>query len=445
MKKSAEKIIEYIGGIENVISYTHCATRLRFQLMDNGKVNEDVLKTIPEVLGVVNNAGMFQIIIGPKVDIMFHTIQEIFDGTDIKNTNVASNAEAKKDSLIQGVLGYITGAIAPTLPVMVASGLISAMLALATQFGLLTTENSTYVVFNGIANAAFYFLPAIIAVSAAKKLNCNSYIAAFISLSLISSTINGVEGLSLFGITIPTVTYSANIVPVLVMVPVLAILEKFLDKYIPAAITFIVKPLLCVLLITPITLFVLGPIGAVIGAMLANICISLNGLGGIAFGLIALLMPLLVVTGMHTMLIPVIVNEIMTYGFSYLFSCNIAVNFAIAGAALAIGMRAKSKEDRSTGLSTGVTALLSVTEPALYGVIIPFKRTILSVCAASGITGAFIGMLGIKGYAPASVSILTLPIFMGGEMSNFISACAMAILAVVLGFIFTVFIFKEKN
>ena len=157
-----------------------------------------------------------------------------------------------------------------------------------------------------------------------------------------------------------------------------------------------------------------------------------------------MLMPLLIITGMHTMLIPVIVNELTTFGFSYIFAANIAVNFAIAGAALAVGVRAKNKEMRTTGISTGVTALLSVTEPALYGCIIPSRKPIITVCAASGITGIFIGLLKIKGYAAASVSILTLPIFMGDDVKNFFYACVMAVMATVLGFLFT-FLFCKKE
>ncbi len=140
---------------------------------------------------------------------------------------------------------------------------------------------------------------------------------------------------------------------------------------------------------------------------------------------------------------PVIVNELTTFGYSTIFSANIAVNFAIAGTALAVGIKSKNRERKSVGLSTGLTALLSVTEPALYGCVIPFKRTLMSSCIASGIAGIFVGLLKVKGYAAASVSLLTLPVFMGETMSNFVYACIVAAIAAALGFILTYILYKE--
>ncbi len=443
MNESAKKIIELVGGMENVISYTHCATRLRFQLKDSSKADPEGLKAIKEVLGVVDKGGIFQVIIGPKVDVMYAAIQQECGGA----VPAAASAEedAPKQSIGSTILNYISGSITPNMPVMVASGLISAVLAILTQAGLLSSDSSTYAVWSAVADAAFYFLPALIAVSAARKLNSSPAMAAFISLALISSSISGVEGLSMFGLSISTVTYSSNIVPVLLFVPVLAWLEKFMDKHLPKEASFILKPFLCTIIVTPITLFVLGPIGTWVGTFLANVCVTLSSFGGVAMGLAALFMPLLVITGMHTMLIPVIVNELATYGYSTIFAANIAANFAVAGTALAVGVKAKNKDTRSVGLSTGVTALLSVTEPAIYGCVIPFKRTLLTACAASGITGIFIGLFQIKGYAAASVSILTLPVFLGEDMMNFVLACAMAALATALGFVLTFIFFKEDK
>jgi PTS system beta-glucosides-specific IIC component len=447
MNESAKKIIELIGGMDNVVSYTHCATRLRFNLKDSSKAKPDELKAVKEVLGVVESGGIFQIIIGPKVDVMYQEIQKTFGDTSARTekTGAAEKNDVPKNSILNNILSYISGSITPNMPVMIASGLISAVLAVLTQVGVLTSESSTYVVWSAIADAVFYFLPVLIAVSAARKLNSSPAMAVFVSLATISTTINGVEGLTMFGITIPTVTYSSNIVPVLLMVPILAWLERMMDKYLPKQVSFILKPFICAVIILPITLFILGPIGTLIGTALANVCVWLAGYGGIAYGLIALVAPLLIITGMHTMLIPVIVNEITTIGYSYTFSFNIAVNFAIAGAALAVGFRSKKQEGRSLGFSTGVTALLSVTEPALYGCIIPFKRTIISTCVASGLTGVLVGLLKIKGYAPASVSLLTLPIFMGEDSSNFVKACIAAVVAVVLGFVITALTFKEEE
>ena len=450
MNETVKEIIRLLGGFENISSYTHCATRLRVQLKDIEAADEAGLKGTKGVLGVVKSGSQIQVIIGPKVDEAYAIMQQeektaggAAEEAPARTDAAAETAleePAKKKFNINDILSYISSSIAPVLPVLVASGLLSAVLAICTQVGILSDESSTYTVLSAISDAAFTYLPVLVAVAAAKKLNTNEFIAGFLAVAMMTSTISGVEGLSLFGINIYTVTYTSNIVPVLLMVPVLALLDRLFTKIIPKAATFILKPFLLVIIMAPLILWILGPIGSVIGAALANLCIYMSNLGGIAFGIAALFMPLLVVTGMHTMLIPVIVNELTTYGFSYFFSLNIAVNFAICGAAFAVGVKAKKAENKQLGISSGVTALLSVTEPALYGCLVRFKRPMITACIASGITGIFIGFMKIKGYAAASVSLLTMPVFMGEDMMNFVYACIAAAIALVLSFVITWFV-----
>ena len=403
MKETVQEILRLLGGFDNIVTYTHCATRLRLQLKDAAAVDKEALEKVKGVLGVVNQGSTIQVIIGPKVDEAYSIMQEEEKAAKGSVSSAAGEveeepaaAEEKKKFSFNDILTYISASIAPVLPVLVAAGLISAVLALLTQFGLMSSEASTYVILSAISDAAFTYLPVLVAVAAAQKLNTSPYIAAYLAVALTVDTISGVEGLKLFGIGVYSVTYTSNIIPVLLMVPILALLDRFLTKHIPQAATFILKPFLLVLIMTPLILWILGPIGAVVGSALANLCIYMSNLGGVAFGIAALFMPLLVITGMHTMLIPVIVNELTTYGFSYFFSLNIAVNFAICGAAFAVGVKAKKAENKQLGISSGVTALLSVTEPALYGVLVRFKKPLVTACIASGITGIFIGMMKIK-------------------------------------------------
>lgn len=223
------------------------------------------------------------------------------------------------------------------------------------------------------------------------------------------------------------------------MVPVLAALDKVIVKYSPNAIKSVVRPFVLSMVMFPVTLLVLGPIGTLVGKLLAQFCIWVTSFGGLSMAILSALHPLLVMVGMHTIITPLIVNEITTVGSSLLFSKALAANLAIAGAALAVGFKAKKAENKEAGISTGITALLSVTEPALYGVLIRLKKPLISAIIASAITGVFIGIFDIRAYATASCSLLTLPIFMGGPMSNFYLACAAAGIAVVLGFVITWF------
>ena len=438
-KELASQIVDYIGGPENVDTHTHCMTRLRFTLKDDSKAQTEALKALKGVQGVIEKGGMYQVVIGTDVEQLYNEVAPLLGNakaTEVVNENLD---DKKKETVTNKIFTFISGCITPTLPVLIGSGLISAILALLTNFNILAKDANTYVLLNALANAAYQYLPVMVAYAGARRLKTNEYVAAFIMLALCSSTISGVEGLSIFGISLTTVKYTSNIVPALMMVPVLAALDKVIVKYSPNAIKSVVRPFVLSMVMFPVTLLVLGPIGTLVGKLLAQFCIWVTSFGGLSMAILSALHPLLVMVGMHTIITPLIVNEITTVGSSLLFSKALAANLAIAGAALAVGFKAKKAENKEAGISTGITALLSVTEPALYGVLIRLKKTLISAIIASAITGVFIGIFDIRAYATASCSFLTLPIFMGGAMSNFYLACAAAVIATVLGFVITWF------
>lgn len=438
-KELASQIVDYIGGPENVDTHTHCMTRLRFTLKDDSKAQTEALKALKGVQGVIEKGGMYQVVIGTDVEQLYNEVAPLLGNakaTEVVNENLD---DKKKETVTNKIFTFISGCITPTLPVLIGSGLISAVLALLTNFNILAKDANTYVLLNALANAAYQYLPVMVAYAGARRLKTNEYVAAFIMLALCSSTISGVEGLSIFGISLTTVKYTSNIVPALMMVPVLAALDKVIVKYSPNAIKSVVRPFVLSMVMFPVTLLVLGPIGTLVGKLLAQFCIWVTSFGGLSMAILSALHPLLVMVGMHTIITPLIVNEITTVGSSLLFSKALAANLAIAGAALAVGFKAKKAENKEAGISTGITALLSVTEPALYGVLIRLKKPLISAIVASAITGVFIGIFDIRAYATASCSFLTLPIFMGGTMSNFYLACAAAVIATVLGFVITWF------
>lgn len=436
-KETAPKIVSCVGGAENIQTHTHCMTRLRLVLVDKSKADTDAVKAIPGVQGVVDQGGQYQIVIGPSVEQLYNEMLPLMPATGAKAPVKENLDSGKKPSIWSQVFGYISGCITPTLPVLIGSGLISAVLALCTSFGIMSKESSTYVLLNALANAAYSYLPVMVAFAAARRLKTNEYVAAFIMLALCSGTVSGVADLTIFGLPVTTVKYTSNIVPALLMVPVMAQLDKLILKFSPDAIKSVIRPFLLAMVMFPVTLLVLGPIGTIIGNALANFCVWLTGFGGLSMAVLSALHPLLVMVGMHTVITPLIVNEITTVGSSLLFSKALAANLAIAGSALAVGIKAKKAENKQAGLSTGVTALLSVTEPAMYGCLIRLKKPLISAIIASALTGIFIGIFDIRAYATASCSFLTLPIFMGGTMTNFYLACAAAVIATVLGFVIT--------
>ncbi len=436
-KQTAAAIVELVGGKENISAHTHCMTRLRLQLKDNAKANEEALKKLEGIQGVVYKGGMYQIVIGPDVEQLYNELAPLVPTAEAKEV-VQENLDGEKESVWNRVLAYISGSVTPALPVLIGSGMISAVLALCANLLKVDTAGMTYQLFNTLANAAYTYLPVLVGFAAARRLKTNEYVAAFIILALCSGAISGVADLSIFGLPLTTVKYTSNIVPALLMVPVMAFIDRYIVKYSPKSIVSIVRPTVLAAIMFPLTLLVLGPIGTWIGQALANFCVAITSLGGVSMVILSALHPLLVMVGMHTVITPLIVNEITTYGSSLLFSKALAGNLAIAGAALAVGVKAKKTENKTAGISTGITALLSVTEPALYGVLIRLKKPLIGALIGAAITGLFIGVFDIRAYATASCSFLTLPIFMGGDsMSNFYLAVAAACIATVLGFVAT--------
>ena len=444
-KEIAPKIIACVGGAENIQTHTHCMTRLRLVLADKSKADQEALKAIPGVQGVVDKGGMLQIIIGTSVELLYNEMLPMMPATGAKAPVKENLDGGKKESVISKVFAYISGCITPTLPILVGSGLISAVLALIKFLAPDAANSVTYNLFNTLSQAAFTYLPVYVAFIAARRLKTNEYLAAFVMLALCSPAISGVAALTLFGIKLPKVAYTSNIVPALLMVPVMALLDRFIMKTLPEALKSVFRPLLLSVVMFVLTLFVLGPVGTLIGTALANLCVWLTSFGGLSMAVLSALHPLLVMVGMHTVITPLIINEIAATGSSLLFSKALAANLAIAGAALAVGLKAKKAENKQAGLSTGITALLSVTEPALYGCLIRFRKPLISAIVASAITGIFIGIFDVRAFATASCSFLTLPIFLGGTMQNFILACVAAVMATVLGFVITWFVGFEEE
>lgn len=443
-KTLAPTILELVGGKDNVSAASHCMTRLRFVLKDQSIVKEDELGALEGVQGVVNKGGQYQIIIGPSVEQLYNELLPLLPETE--GAKAPKEEPEKKGSVFNRMFAYISGCITPTLPVLIGSGLISALLALLTNFNVLSNQSSTYVLLNALANAAYTYLPVMVAFAAARRLHTNEYVAAFIMLALCSGAVTGVEGLTIFGLPVMSVKYTSNIVPALLMVPVMAMLDKVVVQYSPDAIKSVIRPFILGMIMFPVTLLVLGPIGTIIGTGLANFCVWITSFGGLSMAVLSALHPLLVMVGMHTVITPLIVNEISTVGSSLLFSKALAANLAIAGAALAVGVKARKAENKQAGISTGVTALLSVTEPAVYGCLVRLKKPFISAIIASAITGVFIGIFDIRAFATASTSLLTLPIFMGGDsMTNFYLACAAAVIAIILGFVITWFIGFDED
>lgn len=451
-KEMAKSIVEKIGGPENVVKYTHCVTRLRFVLKNEDKIDEEGLKTISGVMGAVNRGGQYQVIIGSDVERVYNELPQFLPNVQADEVKENSkNAEKTEDTRekqnwFQKMLSYLTASISPTITVIVAAGMINAVLAICVQFFGLSAESPTYVNLRAFSQIGFSYLPVWIAVSAARYLKTDSYIAAFISVASILVFSNA-EEMTLFGLAVPNVNYGGAIVPVLLMVPVLAAVDRFLLEHLHKNLMSVLKPLLCVGVTLPLMLFVFGPIGALVGTLLVNVCTALMNIGPVSMAVLAFMHPITVIFGMHSLFTPILMNELATDGVTYVLCRALAANFAMAGAALGVGMKSKKAATRSVGITASITALLAATEPALYGVLLPRRKPLIAACLAAGVSGIFIGLFKVHAYSMGSFNLFTLAYTIGGDtMTNFYLACAFAALAFILGFVFTWLLgFKEEE
>lgn len=448
------KILELVGGKENVTGLTHCATRLRFILKDDSKAQTDVLKSTAGVLGVVKNGGQYQIIIGNDVNHVYKPIAEV---CDLANAGSGKGSEPEeKKSLGERFIATITGIFTPILPAITAAGMLKAVLAVLTAFKLVSTSSNTYQVINFMADAAFYFLPILLANSAAKKFNCNPYLAMMLGgillhpnfVNMVAASKETGEAIRLFFIPIYNASYSSSVIPIILSVWFMSIVEPIADQVSPKAIKFFIKPLLTILVSGAAALLLLGPIGYIVASWIAN---GVNLLNTYVSWLVPLVLggtfPLLVMTGTHYGIIPIGINNRMTTGFdTIVYPANLSSNIAQGAATFAVAVKTKSQEIKQLATSAGITAVCGITEPALYGINMRFKTPLISACIGGAVGGLYMGLFKVKNYAGGSPGLMTLPGYIGGNgFTDLIHACVGAGIAFVVSFAASYMMYHEKE
>ena len=426
----SNKIIELVGGKDNIASLAHCATRLRFNLKDESKADTEKLKATSGIMGVVQSGGQYQIIIGSDVAKVYGPIMEAC------GDNLSNDGEKKeKKGLVSAFLDMISSIFAPVLPAITAAGMLKAVLALLVAFNLVDTASSSYQVINFMGDAAFYFMPMFLTVSATKKFKCNAYLAILIAgillhpnfVNMVNASKETGEAISLFFIPIYNATYSSSVVPIILSVWVMSHVEKFADKISPKAIKYFTVPLITALITGTLSLAILGPIGYVVGNLIAQGIVLLDQyLGWLLPMVLGAIFPLLVMTGTHYGLIPVGANNIMTVGYdSMIGPGNLASNIAQGGSALGVAFKSKKAEVKELGVSSGITAVCGITEPALYGINMRYKSALLSAIVGGAAGGLFIGIFHVSRFATGSPGLMTLPVYIGGEqpIMNLVYAC----------------------
>lgn len=442
----AVEIIKNVGGKENILSLTNCATRLRFNLKDDSKANSDILKKTKGVMGVVNKGGQYQVIIGSDVA---NVCKEINDLANLQD-NTAAVEEDNKNAVVK-VLDTIAGIFTPIIPAITGAGMLKAVMALLVSFKVISTSSQTYSILNFMADAAFYFLPFLLANSAAKKFKCNTYMAMTLAAVLLHPNFSAMvdvakttgEGIKFLGIPVTIATYSSSVIPIILGVWLMSFVEPIADKVSPKAIKFFTKPLITLVVAGLGTLIVLGPIGNVCGN---GISAGIEFLNKYANWLVPFIVgtfsPLLVMTGMHYGLIPIGINNLATAGFDTVVGPGmLGSNIAQGAASLAVACKTKNSELKQLATSAGITGVCGITEPAMYGVTLKLKRPLIGVMIGGGVSGLFLGIFGVGRYTSGSPGLLALPGYIGTDgFRNIIFACIGAAIAFVVSFVVTYFV-----
>lgn len=447
----ADQVIAGVGGLKNINSLTHCATRLRFSLKNDALADKKSLEDIPEVMGVTVGGGQYQVIIGSEVRHVYNALSKQL-ATDKQPAMTEINQQTK--GLGTRFIETISSIFTPILPAITASGMIKAVLALFVAFHWVDNTAQTYQILNFIADAGFYFLPILLANSAAKRFNCNPYLAMMVGgvllhptfITMVAAAKESGEAIKLAFIPIYNANYASSVIPIILAVWFMSYTEKFADQYSPKMIKFFTVPLITILVTAIVSLAILGPIGFIIGNGIASGITFLDmHVSWLVPMVIGGLFPLLVLTGTHYGIIPIGANNIMSLGSDAMVGPgNLASNIAQGGAALAVGVKTKDKTVKELAFSSGITAVCGITEPALFGINMRFKTPLYASMIGGAVGGLFVGIFKVRRFASGSPGLMTLPVYIGEDgFSNLLFACLGALLAFVVAFIASYLLFKE--
>lgn len=433
-------IISHIGGIGNVKDLTHCQTRLRFVLVDN---NIDIakLKSLEGVINVIMSGGQCQVVVGTHVKDVFDAFNDAYPARSSSSSNI-STSKNRKISL-SSVMDFISGTFNPLIPAISGAGMVKALLALLVVFNLIGKEEKTYVVINFMSDAVFYFLPILLAYNAASKLKCNPILAAVLGGILlhpqfVQLRLTG-DPIEIFGLPVRLVNYGSSVVPILLIVWLQSFVERFLNTIVPNAIKIIFVPMLTLMFVGIIGLTLLGPLGGYIGDYIALAFVGLQSVGSwtVVF-LVATLWPILVMFGIHFSITPLSIAQLTTLKVENIIGPGAMIaNISQAVAALVVGFRTQDNTTRQIARSSGITALMGITEPALYGVNLPKKYPLIACMTGAACGGLYAGITDVYRYAVGSSGLPALPLYLGENLWNIFNILIALLISIIVTAILT--------
>ncbi|WP_259424767.1 beta-glucoside-specific PTS transporter subunit IIABC [Bacillus velezensis] len=439
--KISKEILQLVGGEENVQSVIHCMTRLRFNLYDNAKAYRSGLEQTEGVMGTNISGGQFQIIVGNHVPKVYQALMENSGLSD----ESANKTSKQKKNVLSAVFDVISGVFTPILPAIAGAGMIKGLVALAVTFGWMSEKSQTHSILTAVGDGAFYFLPLLLAVSAARKFGCNPYVAAAVGGAILHPDLTALLGagksISFIGLPVTAATYSSTVIPILLAIWLMSYVEKGIDRITPSSLKLIAVPMLTLVIVVPVTLITVGPLGAILGNYLSvGVNDLFNHAGIAAMILLAGTFSLIIMTGMHYALVPIMINNIAQNGHDYILPAMFLANMGQAGASFAVFLKSKNKTFKSLAFTTGITALMGITEPAMYGVNMRLKKPFAAALIGGAAGGAFYGVTGVASYiVGGNAGLPSIPVFIGPTflyalIGLFISFAAGIAAALLIGF-----------
>lgn len=444
-KKLAADIVTNVGGVENIKIVSHCMTRLRFNLKDVKKADKENLEDLDGVLGVVYAGGQYMVILGKNLLPVFEVVTKEFalqtgETVDEQLDDLKEKEPLTFKGVLNAVLGYVSSSVTPLIPGLIAGGMLKVVLLLIVTFvDANFATASSYALLSAIADAPFYFMPIIVAYGAATKLGGTPVYAMVATAALLHGNFTGLvasgEAFNLFGIVVRPLGYGTTLLPALLIAIVAYYAEKFFNKIVPGIFRSVFVGMGTIFVSGALGYLILGPIGNMLGEFIASFFMFLSGtVGPLAVGLLAAVLPWLVMTGMHTAIAPFMAQLLTNPGYDAMIRpAFILHNMAEGGAVLGVALRTKDKAFRSECISIAIGCIVAgVTEPAIYGVNLKYRKPMFGVMAGGLAGGIVAGILGAKVYIMGYSNIIALPIFQDTVMAAVVGIIVAIIVACVV-------------
>lgn len=445
-KNTALAILEAVGGEKNVLRATHCVTRLRLELKDENIVSDERVKSISGVLGIMKKNGQYQIILGNDVANYYKEFTALgkFDSDSVQ--------QVKKANVLEQVIEYIAGSMTPLIPAMLGGGMIKVLVIVLPMLGLLKADSQSISFLAFFGDAPYHFMPIFLAYSASQKLKVTPALAMSVAGILLHPNfvqmVSSGDPLHFLGAPVTPASYGSSVIPILIMVWLMKYIEAVFNKVTPAVTKSFLQPTLVLLVSGFIALVLVGPLGVILGEGLSQLVEQMHGVAGwLTLAVLGAIMPFIVMTGMHWAFAPIFLAASIATPDVLILPAMLGSNLAQGAASMAVAFKSKNSNTKQIAFAAGFSALFAgVTEPALYGVTLKYKKPLYAAMIGGGLAGLFVGLTGVKAYLFAVPSLIALPQFIYSEAaSNITNAMIVAAISIIVTFILAYFLGVDEE